>query len=400
MCDVTIAAVVLLVHALKKCIFVMFNNTFDQLVVFGSACTDIVRTNTMRLPEGQLLEWWKQISGDAARLYEKNYVAFSALNQLLVYWRESCHETAEVAGGSGLRVAVGAASALRSHHNPLPVVFYGLVGDDDAAKIIRAKMAEFSVTDHAETTRLISTARSLVVNVAEGFEKRTITFVYQGANEMLETIQLAKHQTITAKTLFYVNTSQPAATIVRAIEIAKAKGAFVVLGCSKPEKLAPYMADLLPKVDGLIMNSDELTRLANIMNIPMDDWRHATAQLARTQGQRFVIVTHGKFGLSAHDPHNTHNPYHAEPAMTVPHVVSSIGAGDRAAGEFLAALAEGKDFVAALRAMVRGGAKQCLLHGELAPLPRDEDVWGSGQDTPPMAGGQGSAWHRPVRTLS
>ncbi len=99
---------------------------------------------------------------------------------------------------------------------------------------------------------------------------------------------------------------------------------------TQPERLA----ELLKRIDGLVMNDSEARLLSGKENLV------AAGHAIREMGPRFVVIKKGEHGAMFFSKHETY----VLPAFPTPRVVDPTGAGDSFAGGMMGYLAEQGNF--------------------------------------------------------
>lgn len=99
---------------------------------------------------------------------------------------------------------------------------------------------------------------------------------------------------------------------------------------TQPERLA----ELLKRIDGLVMNDSEAKLLSGKENLV------AAGHAIREMGPRFVVIKKGEHGAMFFSKHETY----VLPAFPTPRVVDPTGAGDSFAGGMMGYLAEQGNF--------------------------------------------------------
>jgi ribokinase len=222
---------------------------------------------------------------------------------------------ARLAGGKGANQAVAAA------HAGAAVSMVGAVGDDEGGSAYRSRLSSLGV----DVSRVVvhpqePTGTALIVVSADG---ENSIVVVPGANATVTWADLS----LEPGDVLLVQLEIPLDAVAAGVRAAASAGARVVLNT------APY-ADLPP----------ELLDLAD----PVVANEHEASQLGATP--RSLLVTKGGDGATWGSV--------MAPADPVPEdeVVDTTGAGDAFCGVLAAALADGADEEAALRAAVSAGA--------------------------------------------
>ncbi|WP_030485065.1 ribokinase [Nocardioides aequoreus] len=233
-----------------------------------------------------------------------------------------------LAGGKGANQAMAAARAGAS------VTMVGAVGDDEGGRAYAARLAAAGVDTGALSVVDEPTGTALIV-VDDTGENSIV--VVAGANATVTADALPD---LGPGDVLLVQLEVPLDTVADACSRARGQGARVVLNT------APY-ADL----------PDDVLALAD----PVVANEHEAARLAMTSGTPgSLLVTLGADGARWGDL--------ALPAERVDDVVDTTGAGDAFCGALAAALADGADDEAALRAALAAGAR-AVRHEGAQPDP-------------------------------
>lgn len=153
--------------------------------------------------------------------------------------------------------------------------------------------------------------------------------------------------------------------INRLIARARIDEAFVVVNATpEPERAA----DLLDRIDVLIVNETEAIALSGRTDGPSGDWPDLAASL-REQGVGSVLITLGGEGALWLDDDGPITV--AAPSVKV---VDTTGAGDTVCGAFVAALARGDRVREAVRIGVTAGSLACTVAGAQPSIPTRAEV--------------------------
>lgn len=260
-----------------------------------------------------------------------------------------------VPGGKGANQALAAALA------GAPVRFVGAVGRDGFREpaLSSLKAGGVDLTAMADSDR--QTACAFIGVDARG-ENQII--VASGANLDARAEQL-KGLALGAGDLLLLQMEVTHSENWRAVEIAKATGARVVLNLAPVGAVPP---EVLRQIDVLIVNETEARQLAAQLGLTEVDPEKIAARLAAD----FVdtcIVTLGPQGVAAYGAGGTLRL----PALTV-EVVDTTAAGDAFVGGFAAALHEGAAMERALARGVVSGGLACRKLGAQSSLPAAAEI--------------------------
>ena len=241
---------------------------------------------------------------------------------------------AEYPGGKGLNQAVAAARAGAS------VAFVGALGQDGAAAILRAVMADDGIDSSYVTTAPVATGRALI-GVSAGGENAII--VVAGANSTVTAANLP------AARVVLTQLEVPLATVEHALSAGRAAGAVTVLN---PAPVQSIDATILQWCDIVVPNEHEVELLGGVAHL-------------LASGAGAVVVTRGSRGAELHTADGV---VHIEPFAVVP--VDTTGAGDTFSGSLCARLAAGDDLPTALRFASAAGALCTTTAGAVPSIPR------------------------------
>lgn len=251
------------------------------------------------------------------------------------------------AGGKGANQAVACARA------GFPTQFFGALGDDPYAGVLRDSLRASSVQDLSLTLPLPTGAA--FITVAESGEN--VIAVASGANAGLTPTQLPPLQ---GTDLLVLQLEIPLETVQAYARAARAQGVQVVLNAA-PAAALP--AALLADVDVLVVNEGELETLSGPGDL------EAQLRRVRARGPRTVLVTLGGEGSAA---------LGAEELIRVPApavtVVDSTGAGDTYVGVLAGSLGGGEPLERAMRRATVAAALACTREGAQPSMPSREEI--------------------------
>ncbi len=267
-------------------------------------------------------------------------------------------------GGKGSNQAAAAAACGAATR------FIGRVGADVYGGAIRKQLGERGVqVDIAEVPPGTASGLALIYVEPDG-QNRIV--VVSGANDLLKPDDLAPlHSLLDSSSIVVLQCETPVPTVERAIEIAAARGATVLLN------LAPFrpvnLGKLARHVNYLILNETEASQLSGM---PVETIPQATqcAAAIRAQGSPCVIITLGSLGCLITDEHGSqHIPAHKVAT------VDTTGAGDAFVGCLAASLAAGDERLKAVKRANLYAALSTLHQGAQVALPRKaewDSAWG------------------------
>jgi ribokinase len=260
-------------------------------------------------------------------------------------------------GGKGANQAVAAARL------GAPTRMIAAVGDDDFGTRMTANLAGAGV-DTAGLGRIagLPTGLALIVVSADG--ENTIV-VAPGANAALGPTAV-RDLTLGRDDVLLLQLEVPVETGLAAAVAAKRDRARVVLNAAPLLPPGPTLADLLERVDVLVLNESEAADLAGLAAPPeVQGWRALAASLPA----RACVVTLGSQGAVASDGTTTW----WQPAFPAS-IVDTTGAGDAFCGGLAQSLAEGYDLRAAVRRGCAAGAIAVGRLGAQSALPTAEEL--------------------------
>ena len=259
------------------------------------------------------------------------------------------------AGGKGGNQAA-AAGALSSE-----VAMVGRVGDDSAGR----SLIDDLHTRGVDTGALLITAGTPTGTATVAVEHDTgenLIIVAPGANSRL-TAEDVDIPAVREAAVLLLQLEIPLPAVQAAVRLA---GGRVVLNPAPPQALPN---DLLERVDVLVPNEWELTRLAGAEQAGHREPAELAA-LARQVTSGDVVVTMGGRGALV-VTHNTRTQVDETVLVPAPSiaVVDTTGAGDCFCGALCIALARGDDLVTAVRFAVVAAALSTTAAGARGLLP-------------------------------
>lgn len=268
---------------------------------------------------------------------------------------------ASLPGGKGANQAVAAARAGGR------TTFIARVGDDAMGRAaIAALQAEGIEADFVAVTPECPTGVALIL--VDGAGENSIA-VASGANDRLSVDDIERaRRAIEAADIVLVQLEVPLGTVTRAIEIAAAAGARVILN---PAPARPLPPTLLAQVGILTPNETEAATLVGA-DVAAASAATGTAALVGPLlglGAGAVILTLGAAGalVAAGGAVTAVPAFPVEPCDTV-------AAGDVFNGSLAVRLAEGLDLVAATRFAAAAAAISVTREGAQTSAPRREEI--------------------------
>ncbi|HET8849033.1 MAG TPA: carbohydrate kinase family protein [Marinobacter sp.] len=238
--------------------------------------------------------------------------------------------------------STGAGKALNLAALGHEVVLHTLLGDDPEAEAIRQQLAHPRIRLLVETT---DAATEQHVNLMTEQGERISLFVQPpAAPESVDwrpvEAALANAQVLVANILSYVKPALP---------MLKATGKPLWTDLHDYDGQNPYHQPFIDAADVVFLSSD---------NLP--DYRHTLWALIE-QGKAFVVCTHGKDGatLLTRD-----GQWLEQPAIAVPQVVDTNGAGDAFFSGFLSGYLAGEPLARCLELAAECGAR-CVTSDRL-----------------------------------
>jgi ribokinase len=248
--------------------------------------------------------------------------------------------------------------------------FIGRVGADVYGGVIRKQLGERGVNvDIAEVPPGTASGLALICVEPDG-QNRIV--VVSGANDLLKPDDLAPLNTLLDKTsILVLQCETPIPTVERAIELAAACGATVVLN------LAPFrkvdLGRLARQVSYLILNETEAAQLTG-MSVETIPQATQCAAAIRAKGSPCVIITLGSLGcLVADEPGTQHIASHKVAT------IDTTGAGDAFVGCLAASLAAGHERLDAVKRANLYAALSTTRMGAQVSLPSKAELdtaWG------------------------
>ena len=289
-------------------------------------------------------------------------VVFGSLNMDLVIRVPHLPRPGETVAGSDVVPGAGgkgANQALAARRLGAGVALIGMVGSDEYGAELRDGLAGHGVD--VSGVFVTADAATGVAHIVVGPDGENMITLSPGANARVAPSDL--RAPLTGADALLLQLEVPVEASCAAADAARAAGVPVVLNAAPlPQHPDGHLADLLRRVDVLIVNETEAAGLAPGAASP------ASALLRL--GAAEVVVTLGARGAVAAGPHGvTHVPAFAVDA------VDTVGAGDAFCAEFtLARTSGGADLVTATRRACAAGALAASRPGAQTSLPTRAEV--------------------------
>ena len=288
-------------------------------------------------------------------------VVIGNLNMDLVVRAPRHPEIGEKVVGSGFRTfpgGKGANQAVAAARLGGKVKLIGRAGSDEFGTALFEAVSREGV-DIAGVSRDPSTPTGIALITVDDAGQNTIV-VIPGANTCLSAEDItAAEAAFDGAAILLVQSESPTPALRRAIELANAHGALVVLNASEARDLP---SGIISKVDYLVLNRSELALLTGL------EVSSSAIGLMRNLGARTLIVTLGEEGVMVMEKnHEVYIPPHNV------EVVDDTAAGDAFLGAFAVALTEGLPARMAAAWGNAAGAMCVARQGALPSLPRLEE---------------------------
>lgn len=200
-----------------------------------------------------------------------------------------------------------------------------------------------------------------MIGVDAGGENQIL--VASGVNTRIDAAWL--EECLTSEDTLLLQMEVPSNVVARAIQIAKAKGARVVLNPDPATN--PALAELVEAADVIVASRKEAAALADLNGYPKDpeDFMSALARPGRA-----VVLTMGRNGAMAHDGQQSLG--HVPPAPIEP--IDTTGAGDAFVGALVVALDRGANLKRALYEANAAGGLACTRTGAQTSAPTGDEI--------------------------
>jgi ribokinase len=244
-------------------------------------------------------------------------------------------------GGKGANQAVAAAAA------GARVAMIGAVGDDAAGTRMLEDLRGRGVrTESVRTVKGVSTGTAYITVTPDG---ENAIVLDPGANALVDGAAVEEAwPDLPAASVLLSLLEIPLSGVTAAVRLAAGTGLRPVVTLAPAQ---PVPAEVLSGLDPLLVNAHEAAFLLHTDSLGNDP-AAAARELLRL-GPTSVVITLGSAGAAVADG----SGIRLLPAVPVPKVVDTTGAGDAFAGALAAALAGGSDLEAAVGAGLRAGAK-------------------------------------------
>ena len=261
-------------------------------------------------------------------------------------------------GGKGANQAVAAARL------GADVSFIGKVGNDSfgqsTIEMLRNEGIDVSGLTVAEDA---PTGVAIITTVPSG--ENTI-IIEPGANAKLTTEDITQAKDLFAQAaIVLMQLETPIPTLIKAAEMAKQQGAYVVLN---PAPATPLPAELLQNVDLLIPNETEAATISGI-EVATDEDIPAAMERLQALGVQDVIVTLGSKGACT----TIDGKMVTVPSRKVD-AVDTTAAGDTFCGALCTALTQGKTLAEAMHYGCKAAAVSVTRRGAQMSMPYKEEI--------------------------
>ena len=262
-------------------------------------------------------------------------------------------------GGKGSNQAVAAARAGAKTR------FISRLGQDSFGDIAMATWAAEGIDAKvARSPRAPTGAAFIYVNDVNG--ENAIIVVPGAAGDISVADVEAAAETIRSSRVFVTQLEQPAEAALAALRIARGAGVTTVFN---PAPAAPFDPAIYPLVDYITPNESETAAMVGFPVETIEDAKRAGDVLLK-KGVGVALITLGEKGALFHAKDRSE----LVPAFHVAAVVETAGAGDAFNGGFAAALAEGREPLAAARFGCAVAGIAVTRAGTAPAMPRRAEV--------------------------
>ncbi len=262
-------------------------------------------------------------------------------------------------GGKGSNQAVAAARAGAKTR------FISRLGQDSFGDIAMATWAAEGIDAKvARSPQAPTGAAFIYVNDVNG--ENAIIVVPGAAGDISVADVEAAAETIQSSRVFVTQLEQPAEAALAALRIARGAGVTTVFN---PAPAAPFDPAIYPLVDYITPNESETAAMVGFPVETIEDAKRAGDVLLK-KGVGVALITLGEKGALFHAKDRSE----LVPAFHVAAVVETAGAGDAFNGGFAAALAEGRDPLAAARFGCAVAGIAVTRAGTAPAMPRRAEV--------------------------
>jgi ribokinase len=268
-----------------------------------------------------------------------------------------------------LMVAPTPSSTTPSANDGRPRVrMVGLVGDDAHGRALRDGLVAGGVDATQVGTHAGPSGSAFVFVDPQGHNR---IVVVAGANAALAPAHIDAAAGCFDDAMLVMQLESPLATVIHAAEVARGRGATVVLN---PSPVTQLPDRLWRSVDIVIANEIEARQLAGV-EIGDADQALAAARAVLAKGPHLVVITLGAQGAVCAGAATRGAPVEElrMPAKRV-QAVDTTAAGDTFTGAFCAALAAGRPLAAALHRGVDAAAICVTRRGAMASVPYASEV--------------------------
>jgi ribokinase len=244
----------------------------------------------------------------------------------------------------------------------------GLVGDDAYGQALRDGLVAGGV-DATQVGTHAGPSGSAFVFVDPAGHNRIV--VVAGVNAALAPAHIDAAAACFDDALLVMQLESPLPTVMHAAEVARVRGATVVLN---PSPVADLPDRLWRSVDIVIANEVEARQLAGV-EVGDADQALAAARALLAKGPHLAVITLGAQGVVCAGAATRGAPVEElrVPARRV-NALDTTAAGDTFTGAFCAALAAGRPLAAALQRGVDAAAICVTRRGAMASVPYASDV--------------------------
>jgi len=262
-------------------------------------------------------------------------------------------------GGKGSNQAVAAA------RSGAKTRFISRLGQDSFGDIAMATWAAEGIDAKvARSAHAPTGAAFIYVNDVNG--ENAIIVVPGAAGDISVADVEAAAETIRSSRVFVTQLEQPAEAALAALKIARGAGVTTVFN---PAPAAPFDPAIYPLVDYITPNESETAAMVGFPVETIEDAKRAGDVLLK-KGVGVALITLGEKGALFHAKDRSE----LVPAFHVAAVVETAGAGDAFNGGFAAALAEGREPLAAARFGCAVAGIAVTRAGTAPAMPRRAEV--------------------------
>lgn len=234
-------------------------------------------------------------------------------------------------GGGGVNAAT--TFALQG----LKTGFCGVLGQDLAGQEIIDELTEKGIE-----TSLVKVKQGQKTDVGLIFHAKTerTILLFHGASRTMNEKNIDWQQLQNTKWLYLAPLwGQAAKLTVKLVELAEGKGIKIAVNPSLDQLALPGFKKILPKIDVLILNSDEASFLTKIAYLQKPVFKKISSLT-----KSIIVITKGKQGATAFDQ----RLFYEVPAPPVK-VADATGAGDSFGSGFVAGLIQKKNVEESLK---------------------------------------------------